>query len=166
MAVEFWDILDKNGAFTGRRMKRDHFNYFRPGQYHLVVHVWIKNSKGEYLIQKRSADRRPMPGEWAATGGSVRSGEESRIAAIRELGEELGIEVKENEIHYVCRMTRKNSFVDLWQVGVDVDASSLTLQTEEVQAVKWVTKEQLQSMIKNKQFHDYGKAYFEKVFNL
>ncbi len=166
MATEYWDILDKNGRVTGQRVKREQFNRFRPGQYHLVVHIWIKNSKGEYLIQKRSENRLPMPGEWAATGGSVLSGEESRTAAMRELGEELGIRVLENEIHYIARLTRKNSFVDIWSVGVDVDADSLQLQTEEVQAVKWVTQEELKKMIAEKQFHDYGKAYFEKVFSI
>ncbi|MBR4867836.1 MAG: NUDIX domain-containing protein, partial [Clostridia bacterium] len=114
--------------------------------------------------QKRSENRMPMPGEWAATGGSVLSGEESRAAAIRELEEELGIRVLEHEIHYKGRLTRKNSFVDLWQVGVDADLNSLRLQTEEVQEAKWVTKEELEKMIANKQFHDYGRAYFRKVF--
>lgn len=161
MGVEYWDILDKDGNFTGRRMKREKFNHFRSGQYHLVVHIWIKNSKGEYLVQKRSAHRKPMPGEWAATGGSVQSGEDSRTAAIRELQEELGIRVRENEIRYGGRLTRKNSFVDLWHVGVDAPVDSLVLQTEEVQEAKWVTKEELMGMIEDSQFHNYGKAYFD-----
>ncbi len=166
MVAEYWDILDKNGDFTGIRMKREPFNRFRNGQYHLVVHIWIKNSKGEYLIQKRSADRMPMPGEWAATGGSVRSGEGSKEAAMRELQEELGIRVLENEIQYIHRFTRKNSFVALWYVGVDGAIESLVLQKEEVQDAKWVTAKELEEMIENHQFHNYGKDYFEQIFSL
>ncbi len=166
MATEYWDILDKEGKFTGFRMKREPFNRFRNGQYHLVVHIWMKNSKGEYLIQKRSADRMPMPGEWAATGGSVRSGEGSREAAVRELQEELGIRVLECEIQHIHRFTRKNSFIDLWYVGVDASLDSLVLQTEEVQDAKWVTSEQLKEMIETKQFHDYGEDYFQQIFSL
>lgn len=164
--MEYWDILDEKGNFTGRRMKREHFNYFRAGQYHLVVHIWIKNSKGQLLIQKRSADRLPMPGEWAATGGSVRSGETSCQAAVRELYEELGILVREHEIRYISRFTRKNSFVDLWLVGVDAELDSLTLQPEEVEAAQWVYPSQLQDMVKYKQFHDYGASYFQTIFSL
>lgn len=166
MVAEYWDILDKNGDFTGVRMKREPFNRFRNGQYHLVVHIWIKNSKGEFLIQKRSANRMPMPGEWAATSGSVRSGEVSKEAAMRELFEELGIRVMENEIQYVHRFTRKNSFVDLWYVGVDASVDSLVLQKEEVQDAKWVTAKELKEMIANHQFHNYGKDYFEHIFAL
>ena len=166
MSAEYWDILDKNGNFTGHRMKREPFNRFRNGQYHLVVHIWMKNSKGEYLIQKRSADRMPMPGEWAATGGSVRSGEESCQAAVRELHEELGIKVLENEIQHVRRFTRKNSFIDLWYVGVDATIDSLVLQKEEVQDAKWVTDDELRQMIHSGQFHDYGEEYFKEIFSL
>ena len=166
MSAEYWDILDKNGNFTGLRMKREPFNRFRHGQYHLVVHIWLKNSRGEYLVQRRSEDRMPMPGEWAATGGSVRSGEESCQAAVRELYEELGIKVLESEIQHVKRFTRKNSFVDLWYVGVDVAVESLVLQQEEVQDAKWVTAEQLKEMIASGEFHDYGAEYFEEIFSL
>ena len=166
MIKEYWDILDKDGNFTGRRMKRERFNHFRPGQYHLVVHIWVKNSKGEYLIQKRSEDRQPMPGEWAATGGSVRSGEESRVAAMRELKEELGICVRENEIHFCTRLTRKNSFVDVWSATVDAELSSLVLQTEEVQEAKWVSEDVLKDMIESGEFHNYGTAYFDTIFGI
>lgn len=166
MAVEYWDILDREGNFTGRRMKREHFNHFRSGQYHLVVHIWIKNSNGQFLIQKRSADRMPMPGEWAATGGSVQSGETSKTAAVRELNEELGIVVRENEIRHIKRFARKNSFIDMWYVGVDVTLNNLVLQADEVETAKWVTVDELRQMVKNKEFHNYGDDYFEVVFSL
>ena len=37
-------------------------------------------------------ERKLMPGEWAATGGSAVSGEDSLAAALRELNEEIGFE--------------------------------------------------------------------------
>jgi 8-oxo-dGTP pyrophosphatase MutT (NUDIX family) len=107
-----------------------------------------------------------MPGEWAATGGSVRSGEESRAAAIRELQEELGICVRENEIHFSTRLTRKNSFVDIWFATVDAEISALVLQKEEVQEAKWVSEEELKAMIENNQFHNYGLEYFDTIFSI
>ena len=78
---EYWDILDADGEKTGKRVKRERFGTLGVGQYHLVAHVWITNSSGEFLIQKRSRNKQPMPGEWAATSGSVKSGEDSRTAA-------------------------------------------------------------------------------------
>lgn len=37
--------------------------------YHLVVHVWIRNSKGEYLIFQRGADRPTAPLMWECVVG-------------------------------------------------------------------------------------------------
>lgn len=63
MAKELWDVLDKNGEPTGKTVSRGFKGAFPKGKYHLVVHIWIKNSKGEFLIQKRSSFKQPMAGE-------------------------------------------------------------------------------------------------------
>ena len=71
--MEFWDIVDKDGNPTGKKIKRGKIT-LRRGEYHPVVHIWIfYNNK--FLIQKRSSDKQPMAGEWAATSGAVISGE-------------------------------------------------------------------------------------------
>lgn len=50
----------------------------------MVVHVWIRNSKGEYLISQRFANRPTYSLMWACVGGSVVKGEESLLGAISE----------------------------------------------------------------------------------
>ena len=40
-----------------------------------MVHVWICNSKGEYLISQHSANRPTYPLMWKCIGGSVVKGE-------------------------------------------------------------------------------------------
>lgn len=165
VSAEYWDIITAEGVPTGKRIKRCAFNHLLQGEYHLVVHIWVKNSNGEYLIQRRSIDREPMSGEWAATGGSVQSGETSTQAAIRELKEELGISLKDNELKFVTRMVRKNSVVDIWMAGVDVSIDCLELQEEEVMDAKWVNEEEFKTMISNGEFHNYGREYFKHVFS-
>lgn len=164
--MEYWDVLTSDGKKTGRRVKREHYNRFQPGEYHLVVHIWILNSKGQFLIQKRSEKRQPMPGEWAATSGSALAGEVSSAAAARELKEELGISLKTNQLHFLKRFVRKNSLIDLWWACVDTQAETLTLQQEEVTQAKWVSPEQLRQMIDQNEFHHYGTDYFKAIFSL
>ena len=48
---ELWDILDVNGGKTGRIIERG--QAMDDGEYHLAVHVWIHNRKGEWLISNR-----------------------------------------------------------------------------------------------------------------
>lgn len=166
MKTEYWDLLDEAGRRTGERVRRGLFNRFESGRYHLVVHIWIKNSKGEFLIQQRSKNKEPMAGEWAATSGAVISGETAAQAAVRELHEELGILVKTEELHYLARFKRKVSITDIWWVGVDASLDSLVLQREEVTKAMWVTKERLREMIGAGEFHNYGADYFDAVFRI
>lgn len=163
--VEIWDILDKNGRRTGKTVIRGKRGLGK-GEYHLVVHIWIVNDRGEFLIQKRSDKRPLMPGEWAATGGSAFSSESSRHAAARELNEEMGIRLGRKDLKLVKRMLRKFSLTDIWAARCNVDVDNLNLQTEEVAKAKWVSADELKTMIRNGEFHNYGKDYFDLVFSI
>ena len=162
--MELWDILDQSGKTTGKTVVRG-LRRLGPNEYHLVVHIWPYDSKGRLLIQRRSQKRKLMPGEWAATGGSAVSGEESRVAAQRELAEELGIDLPKEELVLAKRLKRKNSFLDVWFVKVDVDIDCLKLQREEVSAVRWIGGNQLKYLVKQGRYHNYGREYFELITN-
>ena len=59
---------------------------------HPVVHLHVFNSKGELLLQKRSANKDIQPNKWdTSVGGHVDYGEEIETALLRESAEELGI---------------------------------------------------------------------------
>ena len=88
MNVEIWDLYDAQGEKTGKTMIRG--EAIPSGFYHIGVHIWPMNDKGELLIQRRSMGVQWKPGIWAVTGGSAVSGEEPLTAARRELREELG----------------------------------------------------------------------------
>ena len=163
--MEVWDILDRYGNPTGKTVVRGKRGLMK-GEYHLVGHIWVIDKNGNFLIQRRSDDRPLMPGEWAATGGSAFSNESSRHAAKRELGEEVGLDLDENRFTLAKRMLRRFSITDVWAVRCDADISQLVLQSDEVSQVKWASPEQLRQMIKNGEFHNYGKDYFDLVFSI
>ena len=163
MNKEIWDIFDEKGVLTGKTTVRGR-GFLKPGEYHLVVHIWVVSGDGRYLIQRRSENKKLMPGEWAATGGAAISGESSFVAAKRELYEELSIESTEKTLNKIFRLKRRNSFLDVWLIKADPTLDTLTLQESEVAEVKWVTKAELQQMIKSGHFHNYGREYFQKLF--
>ena len=86
---EIWDLYNEKRELTGRDQIRG--EEIPQGYYHLVVHVWIRNSNGKYLISQRSADRPMNPLKWECVGGSVLKGEDSLSGALRETREEVGL---------------------------------------------------------------------------
>ena len=163
MNKEIWDIFNEKGVLTGKTTVRGR-GFLKPGEYHLVVHIWVVSGDGRYLIQRRSENKKLMPGEWAATGGAAISGEDSFTAAKRELFEELIINSTAKTLNKIFRLKRRNSLLDVWLIKAEPSVESLTLQESEVAEVKWVTKPELQQMIKSGRFHNYGREYFQKLF--
>ena len=163
MISEKWDIINEEGKPLGKTTLRGKV-CLRPGEYHLVVHIWVISSDGKVLIQRRSESKKLMPGEWAATGGAAISGEDSFTAANRELYEELGIKTDRNTLKKILRIKRRSSLLDIWLTVCNLPVSELKLQESEVAEAKWVTFDELKNMIKEEKFHNYGNEYFERVF--
>ncbi len=159
--MEKWDLYDRDGVSLGRTINRG--ARFRSGVHHLVTHVWVVNSAGRMLIQRRSAKRRMMPNIWAITSGSAVSGEDSATAARRELAEELGIHLPPEAFQPLGRLVRRNSLCDVYLVKRDIAVPDMKLQKEEVAQVRWVTGAQLLNMVNERRFHHYGDPYFRFV---
>lgn len=162
MQNELWDIYNSTGEFQEKTSRRG--EPLEAGDYHLVVHIWVKNARDEYLIQKRAGHLKIMPGLWATNGGSVLAGESSLQGAIRELHEEVGIAAQENEMRKIMRQIRKDSIVDVWCVQKDISIGEIIMQAEEVSEVKWADRSSIMNMVETGIFYDYGSDYFAKVF--
>lgn len=149
--MEIWDLYNEHRELTGR----DHIRGEKVplGFYHLVVHIWIRNSKGEYLISQRSADRPAYPLMWECVGGSVTKGEDSLTGALRETKEEVGLtlspEVGKLVYSVVGRVVNGVKFtdiVDVWLFEYDGPVSLEQATTKEVAQTVWMTREQIREL--------------------
>ena len=154
--MELWDIYDKNKKKTGKVIQRGQL--LQDDEYHLIVHIWIKNSHNEFLIQQRSENVR-NPLVWCATGGSVIAGEDSYSGMIREVKEELGIDITKHEGYLfdssLYEEDNQKYWCDTYLYFIDIDINSLTLQKEEVKQVKYEKMCVIKEMMDNGQFFIY-----------
>lgn len=157
--MELIDLYDRQKRNLHKKFER-FSGEPQNGEYKQTVHIWILNSNGELLIQKRSADRARNPNKWAFTGGGVDTGENSLQAAVRELREELGIAVDEKMMDFIISFKREHVFVDVWLLVYEVSICDLKLQKEEVADVKWVTIPELAKTIENGEFVKSIKLYY------
>lgn len=154
--MEVWDLYNEKRELTGRIHIRG--EEVPQGFYHLVVHIWIRNSKGEYLISQRSADRPAYPLMWECVGGSVTKGEGSLTGALRETKEEVGLTLSPEDgklvysvVGRVVNGVKFTDIVDVWLFEYDGPVLLDQATTKEVAQTTWMTKEQI------KELFDTGK---------
>ena len=93
---EKWDLYDQQGRKTGKTIQAgENVPY---GYCLYCVGIWVIDSEKKILLTKRSSQKRYAPGKWENTGGHMISGETSRHAIVRELKEETGIQIEEDEL--------------------------------------------------------------------
>lgn len=138
---EVWDLYDKNRNLTGKTHLRG--KPIPSDYYHLVVHVWIVNKKGQFLVSQRSETRPTFALMWECVGGSVVQGENSFQGALRETIEEVGIALNPENGKIIYQKTRINDHLDAWLFNYDGEVDLTNATTDEVCQTKWVTKEQL-----------------------
>ena len=136
------------------------------GEYRQSVHTWILNSKGEFLIQKRTPNKRTFPNMWSQTGGAVDKGESTLQAALRECKEELGIDIPPENMELIVSFKRKYDFVDVWLVRQDIDIEKLVLQEDEVADAKWATVDEIRGLMKSGELAKSIDIYFDMFLNL
>jgi 2,3-bisphosphoglycerate-dependent phosphoglycerate mutase len=165
---EIWDLYDENRELLGKDHVRG--EQLPIDGYHLVVHVWIRNSKGEYLISQRSANRPTHPLMWECVGGSVVKGEDSLQGAIREAKEEVGVDLKPENGQVLFTKIRKiiddkifNDIMDVWLFEYDGEVDLGNATTDEVAQVTWMNREQIKELFEHNMFVETLEYFFSEV---
>ena len=120
------------------------------GLWHRTSHIWIVNSKGQILCLKRSILKDSSPGLWEPyCGGHVGAAEEYLDAAVKEIGEEVGLEFKSEDLKLFkiqqCEFHRE--FQAEYRVNWDGDPLTLKLEQGEVDAARWVDIGEVRSLM-------------------
>lgn len=161
--MEKWDLYNRDRTMAGIEHVRG--EKIPKGYYHLVVHVWLRNSKGEYLMSQRSADRPTFPLMWECVGGSVVKGEDSLTGAIREAKEEIGVDLPEKGAKLVLSRVRDwfDDIFDvwLWEYDGEVDLEKAT--TKEVAQVKWMSVDEIRGMFESGEMVQTLGYFFDEV---
>ncbi len=154
--MEMNDVFDETGRRTGRIVPRG--TKLPPNEYYLAVQVWIRNEVGQYLVQQRSFQHVSSPGVWATTAGYVLAGEESVAGAIREVREELGLQLDFALLSQFAQLKTDHRIEHIWLAEVSRQSIGEPILGPEVAAWKWASKAELTQLIRQGDF--FGYSYF------
>lgn len=161
--MEIVDLYDENRLPLGRTAER-----YAPkgeGEYRVVVHICVFDSRGRLLIQQRSREKEAWPETWdVSAAGGVDAGETSRQAAEREVREELGVSLDLRGIRPSVTVNFDGGFDDFFLVERDLALEDLTLQKEEVAQARWADLPEILAMVDRGEFIGYPKGFLEYLF--
>lgn len=137
---EMMDIYDDNKVKTGLTLPRK--TKLEKGQYMLYVIALIQNEKGEFLVTRRTMDKKWAAGQWEIPGGGSKAGETSFEAVCREVLEETGLDVSMCEPNIAFSYKNEdldrgdNYFTDIYILKRDFTLDDITVDPHEVMDVK------------------------------
>ena len=147
--AELRDLYDINSNKTDKTYHKG--EKVPEGYYPMVVMVVIRNSKGEFLMQKRVEKK---GGDWGVTGGHPKSGETPIEGIISEVKEELGLDFSNEKFtEYDSGCDGKDCY-KMYFVNKDLDLNDIKIQEEELTEVKWFSMDELKHMVETKELNE------------
>jgi isopentenyl-diphosphate delta-isomerase len=173
--AEYIDIVTKEGLPTGKSALKSEIHL--KGYFHNTAHVWLYTKQGEILLAQRADSKSICPLLWdVSVAGHVDASETIEHAAIREVKEEIGLDLIENNLHKIgvseCFQSYPNGIVDnefhhTFISELNVEIKDLSLDENEVEDVKLVNLHEFQNLIDNigsdNHFVASNKSYYEFV---
>ncbi len=157
---ELFILVDKDDKVLGTATRKEcHSN---KKLIHRGIYVVISDSKGRILLQKRSMKKDMGPGLWGiSVGGHCSPGESYEDTAKREMGEELGIQLKMKEIgKLLVRDDDESEYNTIFSAVIGKE--NVTLDKDEIDEVSFFTKDEIIKLPENKvtkQLRDVMRFY-------
>ena len=172
---EYIDIVTKEGLPTGKSALKKEIH--TKGYYHNTAHVWLYTKDGDILLAQRAASKKICPLLWdVSVAGHVDAGESIEHGAIREVKEEIGLTLSENDLTKIgvseCFQSYDNGIMDnefhhTYISELKIKPTELKIDKTEVAAIKLVSLDSFQSLIDNigsdNHFVASNKPYYEFV---
>lgn len=133
---EWFDVVNERDEVLRRETRRV---VHATGLWHRAVHIMVFDAAGRVFLQKRSMLKDLSPGLWdSSCSGHVDAGEDYDTAAVRELGEEIGV----NTTTMPKRWLRVDACVEtgwefVWVYRLAY-AGTITVDPREIQYGEWV----------------------------
>ncbi|MCR9012060.1 NUDIX domain-containing protein [Gabonibacter sp. KD22] len=157
---EWLPLVNEKGEVIGKATRRSCHSGSK--LLHPVVHLHLINEKGDIFLQKRSMQKKLLPGMWdSAVGGHVAFGERIEEALKRETQEELGIEEFKARFlgSYIWESSRERELVFSF---ISTSHAPANIHNDEVDEGRYWTRQEIEQNLNREIFtpnfiHEYSQ---------
>jgi len=153
---EIFDVVNERDEVVGRAPRKE---VHARGLLHRAVHVLVINARGEVFLQKRSMQKDTAKGKWdSSASGHVDSGEDYDHCAVRELREEIGLQLAKVPKRILrveaCKETGQE-FVWVYRCASE---GPFTLHPDEIERGDWFAPDKVSQWIRERP-EDFASAF-------
>lgn len=168
------EVLRPSGLRAGYCLPKNRIH--REGLWHGTVHLWIYDKAKGLLCQKRADSKTINPGLWDfSAAGHIGVGEEHRQAAIRELSEEVNLNLPQEALcfegvyrsdHFYSAQLIDREFNHMYSYVGEINASLLRAQPEEVAELAFFSPKQLKDQwdYSPQKWVKHSERYYQRLW--
>ena len=174
---ELIDLLDPNGTPTGKTAMKSEAH--KNGWFHPTVHIWFFTTNGQLLLQQRGKNKTMHPLIWdVSVAGHIAAGETIQQGALREIEEEIGLNIPLSDLHKigVFKSIQKHGddiidceFHHTFIAPLKAAFKTLQKQDSEVEAIELVPlskfSEEIRSKATLKKYVPHGLDYYQAIIS-
>lgn len=142
---ELFDVVDAHDRVIGRAPRR---HVHARGLLHRAIHVLLFDPTGRLFIQKRSATKDTFAGYYdSSASGHLDSGEDYDACAVRELREELGLDLPRRHLrrHFKLPASATTGWEFIWVYSVHGPYRP-QINTGEIESGAFLTRNELETL--------------------
>lgn len=152
---ELLQVLDESGNETGKLLCRDEIH--KNGFFHDEISCIVLNFNKQVLLQKRNSKQANFPNCWTLCSGHVIGYTPIEEAAIAEIAEEFGSEIKTENIFLLLpkfcdEQQNKNGtnrrYVTTFATFINKQENDFLFDKTKIDSLKWVDFDEFKKMIK------------------
>lgn len=156
VSEEIFDVVNERDEVVGRLPRRE---VHRQKLRHRAVHVLVFNRRGELFLQQRSLTKDNFPGVWdSSSSGHLNSGEDYDPCTLREVREELGVELSAVPRRlFKLEATAETGWEFCWVYRAEHEGP-FVLQESEVRGGGWFSLESVTEWLERRP-QDFADAF-------
>lgn len=156
---EYWDVYDDRLKKTNKIICYGQENELLKGEYYLHFHVLLMNQDGNCLVTQRAWNSRHYPGEWELVGGHVISNETVEAAIIREIQEEIGIDISTATQIYLGKEINDKRIDLIYAIKSNFSWNDLEIEKAEIEKIKLVRASEMLDIVSTQCGHNKNHRY-------
>ncbi len=154
-ASELFDVVDESNRVIAQMPRGE---VHARGLRHRAVHVFVFNKKGELFLQRRSHLKDVSPLKWdSSAAGHLDVGESYAAAAVRELREELGVDIAATELAAALPASELTDF-EFVELHTVTHHGAVRCLPEEIDCGEWFRREDVDAWVRSRP-QDFARGF-------